>query len=138
MAGQLLQHVVEEADARCNVVGAGAVEVDAGLDLGLLGGALDAGLPLHVGCLACLAGPKALSAWARHFHRPEPALASACSPLIYRPFMPTSAKASPMTPMNDVAPSQSAWHGTTILTVRKSGKVVIAGDGQVSLGATVI
>jgi ATP-dependent HslUV protease, peptidase subunit HslV len=40
--------------------------------------------------------------------------------------------------MNDVAPSQTAWHGTTILTVRKSGRVVIAGDGQVSLGATVI
>ena len=31
-----------------------------------------------------------------------------------------------------------AWHGTTILTVRKGGQVVIAGDGQVSLGATVI
>ena len=30
------------------------------------------------------------------------------------------------------------WHGTTILPVRKNGKVVIAGDGQVSLGATVI
>jgi len=30
------------------------------------------------------------------------------------------------------------WHGTTILTVRKGGKVVIAGDGQVTLGATVI
>jgi len=40
--------------------------------------------------------------------------------------------------MNDVAPTQTAWHGTTILTVRKSGRVVIAGDGQVSLGATVI
>jgi ATP-dependent HslUV protease, peptidase subunit HslV len=39
--------------------------------------------------------------------------------------------------MNDVAPSQT-WHGTTILTVRKGGKVVVAGDGQVSLGATVI
>ena len=31
-----------------------------------------------------------------------------------------------------------AWHATTILTVRKAGKVVIAGDGQVSLGQTVI
>lgn len=30
------------------------------------------------------------------------------------------------------------WHGTTILTVRKGGSVVIAGDGQVSLGQTVI
>lgn len=30
------------------------------------------------------------------------------------------------------------WHGTTIVTVRKDGHVVIAGDGQVSLGQTVI
>ena len=30
------------------------------------------------------------------------------------------------------------WHGTTILSVRKNGKVVIAGDGQVTLGSTVI
>jgi len=30
------------------------------------------------------------------------------------------------------------WHGTTIVTVRKGGKVVVAGDGQVSLGNTVI
>ena len=30
------------------------------------------------------------------------------------------------------------WHGTTILCVRKGGRVVIAGDGQVSLGQTVI
>ena len=30
------------------------------------------------------------------------------------------------------------WHGTTIVAVRKGGKVVIAGDGQVSLGQTVI
>ena len=30
------------------------------------------------------------------------------------------------------------WHGTTIIGVRKNGEVVIAGDGQVSLGQTVI
>ena len=37
------------------------------------------------------------------------------------------------------SPSQSpVWHGTTILTVRKGGKVVIGGDGQVSIGQTVI
>jgi len=30
------------------------------------------------------------------------------------------------------------WRGTTILSVRKNGRVVIAGDGQVSLGSTVI
>jgi len=31
-----------------------------------------------------------------------------------------------------------SWHGTTILSVRKGKQVVIAGDGQVSLGDTVI
>jgi len=30
------------------------------------------------------------------------------------------------------------WHGTTILAVRKGGRVVVAGDGQVSLGSTII
>ena len=30
------------------------------------------------------------------------------------------------------------WHGTTILSVRKNGKVVVAGDGQVSMGDTVL
>ena len=30
------------------------------------------------------------------------------------------------------------WHGTTILTVRKGGTVVIGGDGQVSIGQTII
>ena len=34
--------------------------------------------------------------------------------------------------------SPETWHGTTILTVRKGGKVVIAGDGQVTLGQTII
>lgn len=30
------------------------------------------------------------------------------------------------------------WHATTILAVRKDGQVVIAGDGQVSMGQTVL
>jgi ATP-dependent HslUV protease, peptidase subunit HslV len=30
------------------------------------------------------------------------------------------------------------WHGTTILSVRKGGRVVIIGDGQVSMGQTVM
>ena len=34
--------------------------------------------------------------------------------------------------------SPDTWYGTTILTVRKSGKVVVAGDGQVTLGQTII
>ena len=31
-----------------------------------------------------------------------------------------------------------SWHGTTILTVRKGGSVVIGGDGQVSIGQTIV
>ncbi len=30
------------------------------------------------------------------------------------------------------------WHGTTILCVRKGGSVVVAGDGQVTIGDTVM
>jgi ATP-dependent HslUV protease subunit HslV len=37
--------------------------------------------------------------------------------------------------MQDGAPD---WHGTTILAVRKGGATVIAGDGQVSMGATIV
>jgi ATP-dependent HslUV protease subunit HslV len=32
----------------------------------------------------------------------------------------------------------STWYGTTIISVRKDGQVVIAGDGQVSVGNTVM
>ena len=34
--------------------------------------------------------------------------------------------------------SPPSWHGTTILTVRKGGRVVIGGDGQVSIGQTIV
>ncbi len=34
--------------------------------------------------------------------------------------------------------STAPWHGTTILAVRDSNKAVIAGDGQVSMGQTVM
>ena len=38
--------------------------------------------------------------------------------------------------MSEIDPTP--WHGTTILCVRKAGRVVIAGDGQVSMGGTVV
>src|SRR5260221_2052187 len=31
-----------------------------------------------------------------------------------------------------------AWHGTTILSLRKGGTVVVVGDGQVSMGETIV
>ena len=41
--------------------------------------------------------------------------------------------------MSDKEPNGApGWHGTTILCVRKGGKVVIAGDGQVSAGGTIL
>jgi ATP-dependent HslUV protease subunit HslV len=30
------------------------------------------------------------------------------------------------------------WHGTTILCLRKGGEVVVAGDGQVTMGQTIV
>ena len=34
--------------------------------------------------------------------------------------------------------NETKWHGTTIVGVRKNGCVTIAGDGQVSLGQSII
>ena len=38
----------------------------------------------------------------------------------------------------DTQSNPQSWHATTILMVRKGGKTVIGGDGQVSLGQTII
>ena len=43
-----------------------------------------------------------------------------------------------MTEPSPAANHIAQMHGTTIVTVRKAGKVVIAGDGQVTIGQTVI
>ena len=32
----------------------------------------------------------------------------------------------------------NVWHGTTIIAVRKDGQVALAGDGQVSMGNTIV
>jgi ATP-dependent HslUV protease, peptidase subunit HslV len=39
---------------------------------------------------------------------------------------------------NNTHNTAPVWHGTTIMSVRKNGSVVIAGDGQVSMGQTVM
>lgn len=41
-------------------------------------------------------------------------------------------------PHSSKADDSQRWRSTTILSVRKGGRVVIAGDGQVTLGATVM
>jgi ATP-dependent HslUV protease subunit HslV len=40
--------------------------------------------------------------------------------------------------MSNTTASFPDWHGTTILAVRKGSQTVIAGDGQVSMGQTVV
>ena len=40
-------------------------------------------------------------------------------------------------PMSNT-PAFPDWHGTTILAVRKGGRTVVAGDGQVTMGQTVV
>ena len=40
--------------------------------------------------------------------------------------------------MNHSENAMPVWHGTTICSVRRGNKVVIAGDGQVSMGQTVM
>src|SRR5258705_704190 len=42
-----------------------------------------------------------------------------------------------MSPQSESAPTPG-WHATTILSVRKDGQVVMAGDGQVSMGQTIV
>src|SRR5436189_1372653 len=36
------------------------------------------------------------------------------------------------------SPDTNVWHGTTILCLRKASQVVVAGDGQVTMGQTVV
>ena len=40
--------------------------------------------------------------------------------------------------MQDSPPASPGWRGTTIVMIRKGGRTAIAGDGQVSLGQTII
>lgn len=40
--------------------------------------------------------------------------------------------------MSRLDSSMPGWHGTTIVGIRKNGKAVIAGDGQVSMGQTIM
>jgi len=46
--------------------------------------------------------------------------------------------APPTSTPTNLETTLESWHGTTILGVRKGGKTVIAGDGQVSMGNTVM
>src|ERR1700731_531099 len=40
--------------------------------------------------------------------------------------------------MQDHPPGREGWHATTIIMVKKGGRTVIGGDGQVSIGQTIV
>lgn len=40
--------------------------------------------------------------------------------------------------MQDNPPGRDGWHATTIIMVKKDGRTVIGGDGQVSIGQTIV
>ena len=54
--------------------------------------------------------------------------------------MPGGPKSGVQTPEARMDPSQNpnVFHATTIISVRRNGRVVVAGDGQVTLGNTVM
>ena len=55
-----------------------------------------------------------------------------------QPGLPNGAADATSDPMQTSQHDVIGWHGTTILCVRRDGKVAMAGDGQVSLGQTVV
>jgi ATP-dependent HslUV protease subunit HslV len=55
-----------------------------------------------------------------------------------RPFLALGAWASHFRANDMSGTAMEQWHGTTIIGVRKEGRTVIAGDGQVSMGNTVM
>src|SRR5690349_2041732 len=73
----------------------------------------------------------------RPSRQPRPSDAGAALGLIGTRAAPHSGPSFPARrPMPNTTPE--TWHGTTILCVRKEGRVVIAGDGQVSMGQTIV
>src|SRR5690606_13579058 len=137
----LVEHMVEEADAGRDFRRALAVEVDRNGDLGFLGLARDARFALGAGHAVrpfLLLGESLLSACPADCQR-----AAIC---IRRPrayiSLHAAGAALPRRPAEgsigvDMS-NEPTMHATTIVTVRKNDKVVIAGDGQVSLGQTVM
>ena len=55
-------------------------------------------------------------------------------PIDLRPRMTIYGRMSSTSPQ----PASPGWHATTILSIRKGGQVVMAGDGQVSMGQTIV
>jgi ATP-dependent HslUV protease, peptidase subunit HslV len=76
---------------------------------------------------------------ARAFYQGADPFATLGAQLHCRMTTPRSSPAKALQRMRSSDLGQSAlWHGTTVLTVRKGGVVSVGGDGQVSIGQTII
>ncbi len=123
MACQQIEHMIEEADSGRDGRVTAAVELDLDRDVGLLGDAFDEALAHAFSGL----GGRLLSRVHAFRHcRAICAFAPQCLDHVL------ARKAPMQSPLSD------SWHGTTILTVRKNGSAVIGGDGQVTIGQTIV
>ena len=120
-----IEHVIEKANTGRDRRATRAIEIDFDLNVGFLGLSLDGGLA------------HANIPYSRAFYQGFGGFAtSVANGLQTRCAMPRSRKSwGPKRMSSNELPS---WHGTTILTVRKGGLVVIGGDGQVTIGQTIV
>jgi ATP-dependent HslUV protease subunit HslV len=138
MPRDLFEHVIEEADPRGDARRPNPVEIEGDGDLGLVRLARDGG------AAHAFASEEKMS---RASIKPPgywPPLRQVM--VILQPSRPGhrsgARQGSPGIFMQNGARPQDAWldqwHATTIVLVRKGGRTVIGGDGQVSLGQTII
>ena len=123
MTGHLFQHVIEESDARGNLGQAGSVERHLDLDIRLFRFSRE-------------------RCGAHGYSRPEGARLLSSHPGFCYPAKRVGARRIGEDKGQDMQGegqgSASGWRGTTIVMVRKGDQVVIGGDGQVSIGQTII
>ena len=132
MTGQKVQHMVKKADPGVDRGYTGTVEIDIDPDIGFLGGAGYGGLA-HV---SCLSQSSALYQGPGGFATATTVKPSGnCVPVLHDLHVGPTTRSQIMQQSSAQLP---VWHGTTILTVRKNGTVAIGGDGQVSIGQTII
>lgn len=144
VARKLFQHVVQKTNAGRHVIDARSIQVDFDLDLGFFRFSLDT-------CFAHGVRPRSWFATRRSTkirdippafrHRPplrSLTLPPDCPHLGGETQGPEALCPDPNREEAIMDNKTPVWHGTTILCVRKNNKTVIAGDGQVSLGDTVV
>jgi ATP-dependent HslUV protease subunit HslV len=137
---QLLQHVIKKSDPGGDIKPAVSVYGDAGFNGRFTGSALDAGYAGHEPAPMtvistderCLTEPPAMTQLQSRNH----SIHSEAMPMRHMDIGPYSRLE------NNVKNNNDSWlpsiHATTIIMVRKGGEVVIAGDGQASMGQTIM